>query len=122
MMRWRWSCAILGRLMNDFARKLSTRYTTAMHRYLASQEEAMLQQAYELGRSAVAIGLGILDMARIHQETLIILMSRAIFQATHTQTLKAAETFFFEALSHFEVTHRGFQEANRRMQQLIRTL
>jgi signal transduction histidine kinase len=108
--------------MNEFLKKLSVRYATKMHQYLACEEETHLQQAYELGRSAITSGLGIMDIARIHQETLIILMSRPVFQATYTQTLKAAEAFFFEALSPFEATQRGFKEANNRLQQLNGTL
>src|SRR5262249_41128198 len=37
-------------------------------------------------------------------------------------SLAALEVFFLESLSAFEVTHRGFRDANQRLQRLIQTL
>jgi signal transduction histidine kinase len=115
-------CAIWDPVVNDFARQLSFRYGTTLRRHLTCEDEAILQEAYELGRKAAAGGLGILDLARIHQEMLVNLIPGAGFRSSDRQTLKAAETFFFEILSPFEATQRGFQEANARMHQLITAL
>src|SRR5437773_5059065 len=104
--------------MNSRANKLSRQYAATLRRYLVRQEEAFLQQAYELGREAIAGGLGVLDMARIHQEALASCLLPAPSAGQRTGTLAAAKTFFMEMLSPFEATHRGFREANQRLRQL----
>jgi signal transduction histidine kinase len=56
--------------MNRHQPKLGRGYESTLRKFLNHQEEAGLARAYELGRSAIAQGLGVLDMARIHQEAL----------------------------------------------------
>lgn len=100
---------------------MARQYLEAFGNYLNDEREAALQQAYELGRAAVAMGLGVLDMARVHQKALDnTLQSSPV--TNQTRVLKAAETFFLETLSPFEVMQRGFCETNARLQQLIGTL
>ena len=69
-MRWRWWCGMLGLAMNRRAPSLSRRYGELLRDYRARPEETLLQQAYEVGRKAITRGLGVLDMARIHQQAL----------------------------------------------------
>src|SRR2546426_1918410 len=75
--RWCWSCAILEPNMNRRANRMSRDYAATLRRYLVRQQEGRLQEAYELGRKAIASGLGVLDMARIHQQALSSCLSRA---------------------------------------------
>ena len=82
------------------------------------QRETLLEQAYELGRKGIAGGLGVLDMARIHEQALAGCLRRNRSAATGSDTLKAAETFFLEMLSPFEAAHRGFRQANLRLREL----
>ena len=77
-----------------------------------------MEAAYELGRKAVAGGLGVLDMARIHQHALTSGLRPAPGPGNKTPTLRAAEVFFLEALSPFEAAHRGFRKANLELRQL----
>jgi signal transduction histidine kinase len=81
-------------------------------------QEADLEQAYALGRTAMARGYGVLDMARIHQQALGELLP-PLAPARQKKVLRTAEVFFLEALSPFEATHRGFRETNRRLHELI---
>jgi signal transduction histidine kinase len=104
--------------MNSQVAEVSRRYAGVLHRYLERQQETMLQQAYEVGRKAIAEGLGVLDMARIHQQALASCVLPALSPGRRTRALKAAETFFMEMLSPFEATHRGFHQANQRLHQL----
>ncbi len=86
-------------------------YRTAFQQYLHGAGEAALQRAYELGRKAVDEGLGILEMAVIHQEVL----AKALVEAKPVDAIavaKAAAAFFAECLSPFEITHRSYREAN----------
>src|SRR5947209_13098409 len=112
MMRSCWSCAILELGMNSQARKLSRQYAATLQRYSVRHQEVLLQRAYELGRQAIASGLGVLDMARIHQQALASCLSRARSKEKITGALNAAETFFMETLSPFEAAQRGFRGAN----------
>lgn len=102
--------------------KLARIYLKTLGRYLTDDREVVLQQAYELGRAAVSSGAGVLDMAKAHQAALESVLKPAPLSKDHGLILKAAEIFFLETLSPFEVTHRGFRETNARLQQLNATL
>jgi PAS domain S-box-containing protein len=103
---------------------LASKYRKALRDYLATEGEEHLQRAYEIGRTALNRGLGILDMSRLHQEALSSLPPAGGAQpsaAVIARTKAAIETFFLEALSPFEAAHRGFREAFNRLQQLNAT-
>src|SRR5438874_1271976 len=98
--------------MKKPSRILARRYAATLRRFLARRQEATLEQAYKLGRDTVAARLGILDIARIHQQSLDALLQLSAGGKKRRQALKAAESFFLESLSPFEATHRGFSETN----------
>ena len=100
----------------DPAARFAKRYVMALRNYLLHPEEVFLQLAYELGRQAVAEGIGLLNLFRIHT---------AAAQKScegDPDKLTAAETFFMETLSPFEATHRGFRETNNKLSELNATL
>lgn len=107
--------------MSDSTRRLDKSYAAALRKFSIREDEAVLAQAYELGRKAIARGWGVLDMVRLHQKSLQTLPPLDL-RKEGRRPARAAETFFLEALSHFEATHRGFQETNVELQQLIATL
>lgn len=94
--------------------QLMNEYRFALRDYLAGGSEAALQQAYELGRKALTEGLGVLEMAALHHDALVTVLPPRLDGIE--QTLTAAEKFFVESLSPFEMTHRGFREANAALQ------
>jgi two-component system sensor histidine kinase DegS len=98
--------------------RTARRYKTVLRLYLTQEQEALLQKAYELGRQAIATGLGVLDMARIHQQALALCLSPTRLAHANPKPFKAAETFFMETLSPFEAAHRGFRKANDELHQL----
>ncbi len=104
--------------MNSQLLLRSAAYGSTLHRHLQRPRETSLQEAYELGRQAIGQGLGVLDMARIHQQALTLCFSPSVHTAEEERALKAVETFFLEALSPFEAAHRGFRQANLRLRQL----
>ena len=108
--------------MNKQRQSLARRYAVTLKRYLKNQNETVLEQAYALGRWAAARRFGVLEMARVHQQAAAPLLASVARPAQRRQALQAAETFFLESLSPFEVTHRGFRETNRKLQLLIATL
>src|SRR5882762_2249842 len=81
MTRWCWSPVILERRMNKNLQKLARRYTATLLKYLSGEQETVLEQAYELGRTAIAQGFGVLDMARVHQQALAKLMRSKAWRA-----------------------------------------
>lgn len=91
---------------------LQADYRVALQRHLTSGDESGLQQAYELGRRACTAGLGVLDLARAHQEVWAELAGPSI---AHNGA--SADEFLLEALSPFEATHRGFRRAHDELQQ-----
>ena len=98
---------------------LAEQYTAALYEYLEGSGEAALSRAYELGREAMSGGLGVLDVATIYRDA----VAEAVLRggATAAGFARAAE-FFAESLAPFEMTFRGYVEANQRLQELNRTL
>ncbi|MBI3622141.1 MAG: hypothetical protein HY208_08150 [Nitrospirae bacterium] len=92
-------------------------YRSALQHYVEGAGEAALEQAYELGRRAIAEGLGVLEMAMAHEEALKQVLTGARESNGTVEAVKAAQ-FFAESLSPFEMTHRGFQEANAKLRSL----
>jgi GAF domain-containing protein len=86
------------------------RYGAAFLRYLDEPGEEALSAAYELGRSAVAQQLSVLDLAVTHHDAI----GRAVeaLGADRAQeVVAAAGVFFREALSAFDMVQRVLQEA-----------
>jgi PAS domain S-box-containing protein len=95
---------------------LVARYRVALAAYVAHETEEELQHGYELGRRALELGLGVLDMVRLHHEASLKLGAPA---ATRGRTVEA---FLMEALSPFEVAQRGFRETCERLGRVNDTL
>lgn len=104
--------------MNDHLREVVEPYTRALQDYLARPDEPALLRAYELGRRAFAMGFGVLEMAAVHSRALNAVMERRSGGEEPARALASAETFFVEALSPFEMTYRGFREANAALRRL----
>jgi signal transduction histidine kinase len=93
-------------------------YTGALRDHLSDAGEDKLVHAYELGRRAMAEELGVLDIVELHHRALSRLLE-AERGVTATQALTGTQTFLSEALSPFEITHRGFREATEVMQRTV---
>ncbi len=72
--------------------------------------EQRLQAAYELGRKAMASGLSLLELARVHHEVVTEALIDARDEAALREVAGAASAFFVEVLSTFEMAQRGFAE------------
>jgi len=88
---------------------LKEQYTCSLKEYLAGAGEVALERAYEIGRRAIAEGLGVLEMVEIHREAVGKALPEALSAEENARLAKASD-FFEESLSPFEITHRGFQE------------
>jgi Phosphoserine phosphatase RsbU, N-terminal domain len=78
--------------------------------YLAHHDEAGLRAAYELGRRAMSRGIGLLDLVRVHNESLSEVLPTARTVAEAADLAQAAAVYLLEALASFEMAQRGFME------------
>jgi Phosphoserine phosphatase RsbU, N-terminal domain len=88
-------------------RGIERTYRTGFLRYLSRRDEAPLTSGYELGRSAVAAGVSLLDLARIHHEILLEVL-RDTSQEDLTSVATAASEFFLEVLATYDMAQRAF--------------
>lgn len=86
--------------------RLQGEYAATLAGHLAKADEAGLHHAYELGRQALADGLGILDLVLLHHEAL------GALGVGGAQQLDRAAQFLAEGVSPFEMSLRGYREAN----------
>jgi signal transduction histidine kinase len=99
--------------MSERTETLARDYSVALRAYLADpEEEAGLERAYELGRRALADGLGVLEMATVHSRALPATLETADEENDRLKRLEAVERFFVEASSPFEMAFLSFREAN----------
>ncbi len=103
-------------------RTLTDEYVVALREYLEAGGEAPLFRAYQIGRSALAAGLGVLEVAALHQEALVHDLLLLLAPDESALIAKRASEFFAEALAPFEVSRRGFQEATGALRDLNREL
>jgi PAS domain S-box-containing protein len=97
-------------------------YASALRRYLVQREEAVLQQAYVLGRRALAEKVSLVEMVSIHQEALADSLKHPLTAAKERSLIQVADEFFRECVGPFEMTLRGFQESIAELQQINKTL
>lgn len=97
--------------MNTKLHDFVQRYREGFDAYLRDRDERALTRAYELGRSAVAQELTVLDLASAHQEVLLDSLQSAPASTSQEDVIRAAGDFFLEGVSAFEVVTRALQDA-----------
>src|SRR5256885_1969334 len=105
--------------MSDAPRGLRDEYVATLGSHLAQADEAALLHAHELGRKALSDGIGVLDLVMLHHEALAKLGESHSFKPANLDT--AAE-FLAESLSPFEMSLRGYREANATLAVMNETL
>ena len=101
---------------------LSGRYQAALLTHLREGRRATLESARGLGGQALAAGLQTLDLAKLHEETLIGQVLPGCPAGKRAALIKQAGIFFAAAITPIEKTHRTAQEANAHLNRMIRTL
>lgn len=89
---------------------LTRDYRAAFLHYLPRHEEAALHRGFQLGRAAVADGLSLLDVVRVHHEVLVEVL-RETPRAELPDLATAAAEFLLEVLATSEMTQRGYLES-----------
>jgi len=93
------------------AESAESTYRLALGAYLAEGGEALLARAYELGREALTLGRSIPEVVGIHQRSLRFLIGAGRVDGRIESVVDAAGDFLAEALSPFEMTHRGYRDS-----------
>ena len=101
--------------MIDTSHDIAQQYLSSLLEYLTGSGEPALQRAYEMGRKAIAEGLGGLEMLAIHQKALAIALRAAQTAQESGRMAEQAGDFFAESLAPFEMELRGFREAHARL-------
>ena len=100
----------------------SRRYQTALRNHLKQGSGASVESAIGLGRQAVALRLETLDLAPIHEQALMSLVSTGAPPRTRRRMIERATRFFAEPIVPIERTHRAARKTDLRVRQLIQTL
>jgi len=93
-------------------KEAATAYPTSLRDYLGGAGESALQQAYQIGRTALEAGTGLVAIADIHHSCLRELLAHDVGIDERDRILTGAAQFFAECISPYEMTYGGFREAN----------
>ena len=101
---------------------LKRRYLEALRNHLTRGPRASLQTAGNLGRGAVAAGIGMSDLARIHEDALRTLVPPGDSSRGIDGKITRAAAFFVEALTPIESTRRPAGEGGNHLTRLNGTM
>jgi signal transduction histidine kinase len=102
-------------------RRVDASYARSLEDYLTGGGEDALRQAYELGRGAIAGGLGLLEMVALHNAALREVADRA-GSPLPPRSLDRAGEILAEFLSPCEMALRGFRNAISALRRINETL
>ncbi len=101
---------------------LSRRYQAALRTHLTQGREASLESAHGLGSETLAAGLQTLDLAKLHEETLVADVLPRSPARKRAALIKQAGIFFAAAITPIETTRRSAREATAHLKKFIETL
>jgi len=103
-------------------RTLSRRYQAALRTHLKQGRQASLESARGLGSQALAAGLQTLDLAKLHEQTLVSDVLMNCPAGKRAALIKQAGIFFAVAITPIEKTHPSAREATAHLKKFIETL
>ena len=118
MTRWCSLRAIAMATVKLSLSELEGEYRAALQEYLSRGDEGSLHRGYELGREAMTLGKGVLDMIALHERASVDLLFQSSASAHPAASFKRSNQFFAEVMSAFEMAHRAFGEANAALHHL----
>jgi hypothetical protein len=84
---------------------LALDYRAAFLRHLARRDESGLAAGYELGRSALAGDISLLDVVRVHHDVLVgVLRDSPVDEVP--EVAEAASDFLLEVLASYDMSRR----------------
>lgn len=100
-----------GVLVARMARRNDDEYTDGLQEYLSNPGEEDLYRGYEIGRKALDEGRTSVDIVVLHFEALVSVLSSIDTEEDSRALASDAVKFSLEALSSFEITHRGLLDS-----------
>jgi hypothetical protein len=80
-------------------------YRAAFLRHLSRREESALHAGYQLGRAALAAGVSLLEVVRVHHDVLVEVL-RGTPADEVPAVAEAASDFLLEVLASYEMSQR----------------
>lgn len=108
--------------MKNVSPGLSALYLTALRLHLREKRSGNGDRAQRLGRAAVAGGLAILEIARMHEQAVDLLQVSPVFLQTPARSIKRARFFFNQALIPLDTSQRTTRANNHRLLERNETL
>jgi len=102
--------------------QLGPLYQHALQECLSGAGESALRRAYELGRTSVSEGLGVLDMVSVYDQATTTMLRQAGVEPAIMEKISIMHAFLMESLSPFELTYHSFRESNTALHRLNETL
>lgn len=102
--------------------KLSRRYKAALRTHLNQGRTAGLESARGLGSQALAAGLQTLDLAKLHEQTLVAEVLPGCPAGRREALIKRAGAFFAVAVTPIEKTHRTARAATLHLKRFVEAL
>ena len=101
---------------------LSQRYQLALRTHLKQGKSASLEPARGLGSEALAAGLQTLDLAKLHERTLVSELLPVHPARQQVALIKQAGKFFAAAILPIEKLHRSAQESTAHLKKIVESL
>jgi signal transduction histidine kinase len=101
---------------------LSRRYQAALRMHLKQGPRATLDSAQGLGSRALSAGLQTLDLAKLHEQTLVNDVLPDCPPGKRNAFIKQAAGFFAAAITPLEKTQRNARQATARLKKFVETL
>jgi signal transduction histidine kinase len=95
---------------------LPVEYSRILREYVFKGEESSLHQAYQLGRQALASGIGLLELVNIHHVAASELSKTK--SAAMPLNLRAADHFLMESISPYQMMQSGHKDSNAALRRL----
>jgi signal transduction histidine kinase len=111
-----------GKAKSHRSARFEEHYRAALVDYVENPGESALGRAYELGRSALAEGKSLHEMAALHHQALEGMVSQGKEARFCKQLLKTGAAFLAESMSPYEMAHRGFQDAVKALRHMNEAL
>ena len=102
--------------------KFSRRYQAGLQAYLKQRSAAHLQRAHGMGQQALAAGLRMLDIAKLHEQILVTRILPGCPAGKRAMLIRQAGTFFTEAITPIEDIHHGARDAAVELNQIVEIL
>ena len=108
--------------MKNKAPQFVLAYRKGLRMYLKNAPESIIKLANELGTQALNLGLETLDLAKLHQETLISLLEESTCKDDYADRLLLANVFFAEAITAIEGNHQAAMENKKKLKLSVEKL